>query len=325
MDHTRHMQIEEHISELLYEHDCVIVPDFGGFIGNYTPARVDEVKHLFEPPRKKIIFNKGLVQNDGLLANHLSIREQITYAEALKHIAKEVGRYRNDLKEARRIVFENIGILYLDESNNLVFQPDEKVNYLPDAFGLSAFYSLPVETEKPVEKESIVVQMHKERTHFRPYAVAAAIGALITSAFWFTLNQPAITKEYSSLNIFSKKEASQYSFSPGNNVADILNRPIPKDSLTIYVKQPPALKMATAVSAPYHIVAGCFKIYDNAVNMVSILKKKNVDAVIIGKNPQGLYIVGCGNYNTYTEAETHLESFRKNVQDQAWVYTKGRY
>ena len=45
-----HMKIEEHISELLFEHDCVIVPDFGGFVCNYAPARIDPVKHLFEPP-----------------------------------------------------------------------------------------------------------------------------------------------------------------------------------------------------------------------------------------------------------------------------------
>ncbi len=314
------MQIEEHISELLYEHDCVIVPEFGGFIGNYTPARVDEVKHLFEPPRKKILFNKGLIQNDGLLANHLSIREQVTYAEALKHIANEVNRYRSALKDTKRIVFENIGVLYTDESNNLVFQPDEKVNYLPEAFGLSAFYHLPVENEKPIEKESVVVQMHKERSRLRPYAVAAAIGALVASTFWFTLNETKIADNYSSFNLFSKKEAAQYVFTADNSI-DNLNRPIPKDSLTIYVKEPVALKTTIISSSAYHIVAGCFRIYDNAQNMIGILKKKNVEATIVGKTPEGLYIVGCGKFNSYTEAETQLDSFRKNVQEEAWVYT----
>src|ERR1700739_923514 len=293
------MQIEEHISELLYEHDCVIVPDFGGFIGNYSPARVDEVKHLFEPPRKKILFNKGLTQNDGLLANHLSIREQLTYAEALKQIAGEVERYRKELKEAKRIIFENIGVLYTDESNNLVFQPDEKVNYLPDAFGLSAFYHLPVENEKPIEKESVVVQIHKERSRLRPYAIAAAIGALVASTFWFTLNETNIANNYSSFNLFSKKEVTQYVFST-DNLAEKLNRPIAKDSLTIYVREPAALANASVItSSPYHIVAGCFRIYDNALNYIGMLKRKNVDAAIVGRSADGLYIVGCGKFNSY--------------------------
>jgi len=317
----RHMQIEEHISELLYEHDCVIVPDFGGFIGNYSPARVDEVKHLFEPPRKKILFNKGLTQNDGLLANHLSIKEQLTYAEALKQIANEVNRYRAELKSAKRIVFENIGVLYMDESNNLVFQPDEKVNYLPDAFGLSAFYHLPVETEKTEVKESVVVQMHKQRSRLRPYGIAAAISALVTTAFWFTVNETNLANNYANLNIFAKKEAAKYVSMPDNTPAR-LSISAPKDSLVIYVKEPKALPNIT--SSNYHIVAGCFRIYDNALNMVSILKKKNVESAIVGRSLDGLYIVGCGQYNSYNEAESHLDNFRKTVQEGAWVYAKGK-
>ena len=315
------MRIEEHISELLFEHDCVIVPEFGGFIGNYSSARLDEVKHLFEPPRKKILFNKGLIQNDGLLANHLSIREQLTYAEALKHIAGEVGRYRSELKDNKRIVFENIGVLYLDESNNLVFQADEKVNYLPEAFGLSAFYRLPVVAEKEEEKENVVVQLHKDRSRLRPYAIAAAIGALVASTFWFTLNETKLASNYSSLNLFSKKEAAQYTFT-ADNVPDKLNVPVRKDSLAIFIKETPVKTDIT--SSPYHIVAGCFRFYDNAQKMVGILQKKNVEAAIVGKNPQGLYIVGCGKYNTYGEAEAQLESFRKNVQEEAWVFAKGK-
>ncbi len=314
------MRIEEHISELLFEHDCVIVPDFGGFIGNYAPARVDEVKHLFEPPRKKIFFNKGLTQNDGLLANHLSIREQLTYAEALKQIAGEVGRYRNELKDNKRIVFENIGVLYLDENGNTTFQPDDKVNYLPEAFGLSAFYHLPVETEKAEEKESVVVQMHQERSRLRPYAIAAAIGALVASTFWFTLNETNLSN-YSSLTSFSKKEAASYIPSADNTIAK-LNIAIAKDSLTIFVKQAPV--RVDISSADYHIVAGCFRIYENAQNMVSMLQKKNVDAAIVGKNPQGLYIVGCGKYNSYNEAEAQLDTFRKTVEANAWVFAKGK-
>ena len=41
------MRIDEHISGLLYDHDCVIVPDFGGFVGNMRPARLDGTRHRF--------------------------------------------------------------------------------------------------------------------------------------------------------------------------------------------------------------------------------------------------------------------------------------
>ena len=302
------MRIDDHISELLFEHDCVIVPEFGGFIGNYSPAKVDEVKHLFEPPKKKILFNKGLTQNDGLLANHLSIKEQVTYTEALRQIAKEVDHYRTELKNNKRVVFENIGMLYTDESNNLVFQPDEKTNYLPEAFGLSAFYRLPVATEK-VEEKSVVVQMHKERNRLRPYAVAAAVGALIASTFWFTLNETNIANNLSGLNIFGKKEARIYVSTVNDNL-DKLNASVPKDTLTLFIKEQHQQIKADITSSPYHIVAGCFMYYENAQKMVGVLQKKNVEAAILGKNNQGLYIVGCGKYSSYADAEAHLDSFR---------------
>src|SRR5580704_233390 len=109
------MKIEEHISELLFEHDCVIVPDFGGFVCNYSPAQIDPVKHLFEPPSKRILFNKGLTRSDGLLAHHISGKLKLPYSEAVTSISTEVKRYKDDIEKDKRLTLENIGLLYIDE------------------------------------------------------------------------------------------------------------------------------------------------------------------------------------------------------------------
>lgn len=324
------MNIEKHISELLYNYDCVIVPGFGGFIGNYSHAKIDEFRHLFNPPRKKIAFNKELIQNDGLLANYISIQERIDYSEAIKIITGEVNRYRTEIKENRRIAFENIGVLYLDTSNNLVFQTDEKVNYLPEAFGLSSFYRLPAPEKKGGEqeagKESVATQIHNGKPRIKYYSVAAAIGALIATAFWFTLNESSSEKlsaltNRSGLSIFNKKESPRYIFSNDKNI-DNLIKPPAKDTLTNFIKEAVSAK-EDIHSSPFHIVAGCFRVYANALNMLGILQKKNISAAIIDRNPHGLYIVGCGKYDTYNEAEEALDDFRKNVQQGAWVYNMG--
>ncbi|MCC3160852.1 hypothetical protein LJ737_26680, partial [Hymenobacter sp. 15J16-1T3B] len=34
------MQLTDHIQHLLRDHDCVIIPDFGGLIADYEPARL---------------------------------------------------------------------------------------------------------------------------------------------------------------------------------------------------------------------------------------------------------------------------------------------
>jgi hypothetical protein len=311
------MQVEEYISELLFDNDCVIVPDFGGFIGNYAHARIDPVKHLFEPPRKKILFNKGLTQNDGLLATHISNSRSISYAEAVSFITKEVKRLQEEIKQVKRLVLDNIGVLYTDEKGNLLFQPDEKVNYLPEAFGLSAFYHLPVEQEEKAE-EGKVVQLNRPTRRIRTYAAAAVIGAVIASTFWISFSETKLGTEFSNLNIFAKKEAAQYTIV---NRESIQNIPNAKDSVSAIAFLTPPPKAAVDNTAPgnYLIIAGCFRFSENAQNFVRTMSQKNANVSVVGKNPQGLYMIGYGNYKTREEAEAQLPDFRKNFIAGAWV------
>ena len=44
--------ITVYIRELLFRHDCVIIPGFGAFIGNYFPSHIDRNEGLFYPPVK---------------------------------------------------------------------------------------------------------------------------------------------------------------------------------------------------------------------------------------------------------------------------------
>jgi len=57
--------ISAYIRELLFRHDCVIIPGFGAFIGNYFPSQVDRNDGLFYPPSRRITFNRHLTGNDG--------------------------------------------------------------------------------------------------------------------------------------------------------------------------------------------------------------------------------------------------------------------
>ena len=50
------LQLDSHISYLLHEHDCVILPAFGGFVANYNSATIDPIINLMHPP-KNILFS----------------------------------------------------------------------------------------------------------------------------------------------------------------------------------------------------------------------------------------------------------------------------
>ena len=54
------IELARHIEILLLENDCVIIPDFGGFIAHYQPARYIKEENLYLPPVRTIGFNPQL-------------------------------------------------------------------------------------------------------------------------------------------------------------------------------------------------------------------------------------------------------------------------
>ena len=93
------MTVAKYINDLLYRYDCVIVPNFGGFISNRIGAKVNRVSHHFYPPTKQIAFNVHLKQNDGLLVNYIASVENISFEKAIAKISDECFCLARDLKK----------------------------------------------------------------------------------------------------------------------------------------------------------------------------------------------------------------------------------
>ena len=70
--------VSQYISDLLYTHDCVIVPNFGGFVGNRKSAELNKKTGSLSPPSKQILFNRKLTTNDGLLFSYIAQKEVIS-------------------------------------------------------------------------------------------------------------------------------------------------------------------------------------------------------------------------------------------------------
>lgn len=193
-----------YISELLFTHDCVIVPSFGGFVCTYAPAKVHPAQHVFTPPSKQVFFNKHLQNNDGLLINAIATAVPCSFEEAQKDVRLFVESVQSELKRGRKIDLPHLGTLLADPEGNISFENAPDVNFLIDAFGLSSFQSMPVirETEITVaKKEAVVKKLHEEkpepvaeetavvRPGYRVLRVAAMIAMpLIAVGMMFTLN-----------------------------------------------------------------------------------------------------------------------------------------
>lgn len=146
-------KLDKHIEELLHNHDCVIVPNFGGFITSKMPAFYNKFTSVFHPAKKKILFNKHLVFNDGLLATQVAEKKSMTVEEANQLLIQFKDDCFLRLNEEGRVEIEKVGVLFFDKEKNIQFQ-QSSTNFLKESFGLStmAVEKLKKEPIKPVTK-----------------------------------------------------------------------------------------------------------------------------------------------------------------------------
>lgn len=341
-------KVDKHISELLYEYDCVIVPNLGGFVSNYSPARIHPTQHTFSPPSKSIVFNKNLKQNDGLLANQVATGFNTDYTGALKHIDHFVNHTNSQLKAGKKVLIEDVGTLYWDVERNIQFEPSTK-NYLLDAFGLVAFQSPAIKREalgKRIEKQlkdrEPAALPQKKKTIKRLVTLTIAV-PLIAALIWIpyktdlfrntdNANLSPFNKKQSSTPVVVKEESSEADELPIDvNKDSTLTKPVNATSAS---SQPVTEAMVAPVKADttavvlrndkaldfkFHVVAGCFQVQENAINYIQSLQQQNINASIIGQNDRGLYVVSCGDFATRKEANAKLNDLRKQ-QQSVWLY-----
>jgi hypothetical protein len=131
------MSIAPHIAELLHHHNCVIVPNFGGFIANYTSATIHPIDRRIWPPSKHVLFNPKLINNDGLLGQTIAETDQISYPQAIDFINDSVKKWQADLAKGKRIEIGEIGFL-VQEKGQILFEQNREINLLLQAYGLSS-------------------------------------------------------------------------------------------------------------------------------------------------------------------------------------------
>jgi hypothetical protein len=130
------MQIESIIAELLLRNNCVVIPKFGGFIASQKAATIDFSKGIVLPPQKAILFNKQLINNDGLLCMTFAQANKLNYELALEALDEKVSIWNAELAEGKRVSIENVGFLFLDNEKNICFEQDRFFNLLMDSFGM---------------------------------------------------------------------------------------------------------------------------------------------------------------------------------------------
>ena len=102
--------VVHYISELLFLHDCVIVPEFGGFVGNRKPAQLNKTTGGLTPPSKQVLFNTNLKTNDGLLIAHIANQEGISQEIAKKNVTSFANESNTKLNTSKVLRIDKIGL-----------------------------------------------------------------------------------------------------------------------------------------------------------------------------------------------------------------------
>ena len=138
------ISIAEAISDLLFVRDTVVVPGLGAFVKKPVSAKVNPVANYFAMPSSEIVFDANLREDNELVVNYMSEKNDIPKEEAQKLLSMFVSDCFNSLKQGKKVVLNQIGTLSYDWASDLVFEQDKSVNYNADAFGLCDFTPEPV-------------------------------------------------------------------------------------------------------------------------------------------------------------------------------------
>jgi cell division protein FtsN len=352
--------VDKYIRKLLFEQDCVIIPDFGGLLTHYIGAQYDLHLGNFQPSRKRLAFNEVLKQDDGLLTYYISTNEKIVREEAAQYVRKYVDSLWVQLKEGQTVTLDAIGVFSTNPEGKLVFEPDHTQNFNADWFGYSSIpvkslATMPFESASQ-EEDMIIDQVLEETDQSMPetetsvrrswisWAAAAVItGAIVTMSLVY---KPVDNTLLSSLNPFesgmevyesmkthltdqmtSLREADNKSsasaLSPENSLpVSAVPISLPGEVAAPALEQEPEVSDITPRSVHnYFLIAGSFGKMKNALDLQKQLLREGFIYTQIMDNKEGNLIkVSVGSYKNMAAALEDKGRIDEITNAESWVY-----
>ena len=352
-------ELAQHIETLLLENDCVIIPNFGGFIAHYTPAKIDLETGQFLPPSRTIGFNPQLTINDGLLAQSYMLLHDANFPQASRMIEKEIKELSSQLHEVGKVLIHNIGELRYTMEGKYSFAPQSAKLNTTSLYGLESFNMKPLSmiraekivtatiprktAEKNKEKE---ITLKPSTTIHHPgigksiarYAAVAAAAIL----FFFVLSKP-IENNYSVIgnqaNLFSADLFDSHANRSVTKSPILLpsstaqnkktSTALPKTSQPIVVKEVVVAKTEEAkpIATASTIVAEASLPKNNEISSTATVTAKNIVAAPAAAKPAAeikkRFHVVVGSTTEKSKAETLLSKLKSQNHNDATIISNG--
>jgi len=289
------MKISYHIFNLLQEHDCVIVPNFGAFVARNISAKISRDGSRIYPPNKEITFNKSLIKSDGLLINRISSDENISYEMANDKLSNWVIKSHKKISKQGYIEIKNIGSISL-ENEKYIFNPSQNSIFLKSSYGLNS-----------IDSNEIKRSTNSISNSYLKYAailiVFLSLAGIFTKSYFDSVNE-FNEASYAQANLEIEKKIQKATFN--------INSSLPTVKLPIKKQY-----------GDFHIIAGSFMLEENSLKMIAALKNKGfIEARKVGVNKFGLLQVAYNSYDTVEEARAALAEIRLSQDINAWLLIK---
>ena len=310
------------IRELLAEHPCVILPGFGGFVGRYSSAKINRRHQRIDPPRKQILFNRGLTVNDGLLADYVGRRFGCSFQEAINWIEKEQHRWQMKLATRKRLRLEGLGMIRQLEDGRWEFVQPPQVNLLPEAYGLPSLPCVPVSSRKngnPTRSVLHTGQRLPSRAVLTLMLLAFFSGVAGAGIWMYQHELPLAEAGLAGLSKDEQAEVAQArAMSPkvaSSTTGKSENEEAPEKNFEQPPKPDPGLR--------HYVIVGAFEDLDRARDHVQKWAERGHQAHLLRTTDSpGLYRISV--YRTHEAEQAHQlkAQLQSQTQDSIWILTR---
>lgn len=320
------MALTQFIKDLLYTSNKLIIPGFGSFVAQYSAARAEKENNIIYPPSRYFIFDDSPVEDDGLLEQYVSKKQQIPVEEARIAVKDMVDGFRKKLLDGGTLFIEEVGYFSLDTQKKVRFQKEESMDFNADNFGLFplAYHTSANKPQTYGEIELPPVKRVSVSKILIIFLIVNAVGALSALVYW----------KFDNIKTYFGRFASKppVTVPVKDTVQPVINPDTSKlgqtiDTLTNIknaLKYQEPVKEDTVApvensDAKYYIIAASFQSYHKAEIQANIMKKQGLHPEIIEFSQQ-LFRISVGEFATKEEALPQLEKFKvKKGTEGAWL------
>ena len=326
--------IIQSIEQLLFTHDCVIIPNFGGFVVNQQGYTYDAQQAKIHPKKRWIAFNERLQADDGILAIQIAKDFKLTQKKAFEQVLAFSTEIKSLIQANGHLDFGKLGQFTLTKEQKISFSPNSHLNFDLSQYGLFEVGTLgkvkPKLIENPIpqsvedlpaiSQEEYEEENSKKRVGSRFYAyvltafIVGGLGAYILTE----PNSKFVHSSFSPFTIKIKKEKLVSKSIPSSPDIKSL-KPIEqvKEQVDSLPKTPSKIE-----TEGIFLVAASFKTQDKAEKGLAEFVSRGFDSVEILPKKEGeqYFRVSVGKVATMEEGYQAAASMKKNKKVDIWVF-----